>query len=175
MERTNGNAVVQTFVSVGLIDHLFLPKVICSTLNYYCMMIKQAVFDWTVKRFRALYCLGIEHKSRQSKIDLAISVKRRCVKVDGHETTPTQCLTLLLYRSACMDGSGVAAKRTGEFAERLPACLLGYLSAFQSIDHLSSICAYILQRFLHFACNVTAINVSLSNEETVFTFELGLT
>ncbi|KRY27926.1 hypothetical protein T01_6045 [Trichinella spiralis] len=53
----------------------------------------------------------------------AISVKRRCVKVDGHETTPTQCLTLLLYRSACMDGSGVAAKRTDEFAERLPACL----------------------------------------------------
>ncbi|KRX73920.1 hypothetical protein T02_8044 [Trichinella nativa] len=54
----------------------------------------------------------------------AISVKRRCVKVDGHETTPTQCLTLLLYRSARMDGSGVAAKRTDEFAERLPACLL---------------------------------------------------
>ncbi|KRY88321.1 hypothetical protein T4D_2876 [Trichinella pseudospiralis] len=29
------------------------------------------MFDWTVKRFRAPYCLGIEHKSRQSKIDLA--------------------------------------------------------------------------------------------------------
>ncbi|KRX90985.1 hypothetical protein T4E_8711 [Trichinella pseudospiralis] len=36
------------------------------------------MFDWTVKRFRAPYCLGIEHKSRQSKIDLACLLEAFC-------------------------------------------------------------------------------------------------
>ncbi|KRX15204.1 hypothetical protein T07_4298 [Trichinella nelsoni] len=42
----------------------------------------------------------------------------------------------------------------------LPACLPAWLLVCLSIDRS------LVQRFLHFACNVTAINVSLSNEET---------
>ncbi|KRX73925.1 hypothetical protein T06_14865 [Trichinella sp. T6] len=75
-----------------------------------------------------------------------------------------------------MDGSGVAAKRTDEFAERLlaclPACLLGYLSALQSIDHLSSICTYILQRFLHFACMCTGQTVTATNRAKEWIYKM---